>query len=191
MFPSASATSPCGPELSTFNGNSLNAPVDGSTRPILFCICSVNHNAPSIPTAGSWGCAPFVGTSHSLMLTCSSPTVSSGGKFLPRSETGLTRTGAWVPCPARDAITPAAHAATTAATAAIPPIVLQFAFMNSPPALTSSASTWTFREDSLTPKPESGKQGECYPSAPETQTVRRGIWDSNIADLHVYADLKR
>src|SRR5437867_12302485 len=46
-----------------------------------------------MPTAGSWGCAPFVGTSHSLMVTCSSPTVSSGGKLLPASETGLTRGG--------------------------------------------------------------------------------------------------
>src|SRR2546430_3662182 len=27
-----------------------------------------------MPTAGSWGCAPLVGTSHSLMLTFSSPT---------------------------------------------------------------------------------------------------------------------
>src|SRR5437762_8744876 len=74
MLSSESATSPCGPELSTFRGNSLNAPVDGSTRPILFCICSVNQSAPSIPTAGSCGWAPLVGTSHSLMVIFSSPT---------------------------------------------------------------------------------------------------------------------
>src|SRR5215472_353531 len=138
MLPSRSAARPWGPELSTFSGNSLNVPREGSTRPILFCICSVNQRAPSAPTAGSCGCAPLVGTSHSLMATCNSPTVSSGGNSLPRSETGLTRGGGvWPACPARDAITPAAHAATSIPAAPIPTMVLQLTFMNSPPGPTA------------------------------------------------------
>src|SRR5258708_38518933 len=74
MLPVESATNPCGPESSIFNGYSLKAPLAGSSRPSLFCNCSVNHSDPSGATAGSCGCAPFVGTSHSLILTFSSPT---------------------------------------------------------------------------------------------------------------------
>src|SRR5260370_40284444 len=74
IFPSRSATSPCGPESSIFSAYSLNAPVEGSSRPILLTICSVNQSAPSCPTAGSCGCAPFVGTSHSRIVTFSSLT---------------------------------------------------------------------------------------------------------------------
>src|SRR5258705_9259575 len=72
MFPDPSSTNPCGPEFVTFSGYSSNSPVFGSSRPILFAICSVNHNDPSAPTAGSCGCAPLVGTAHSLIVTFSS-----------------------------------------------------------------------------------------------------------------------
>src|SRR5882724_6819448 len=78
MFPLESATRPCGPESSIFSAYSWNAPVLGSTRPSLFCNCSVNHSAPSAPTAGSCGCAPFVGSSHSRIVTLSSPTSAPG-----------------------------------------------------------------------------------------------------------------
>src|SRR5215472_353532 len=40
----------------------------------------------------------------------------------------------------------------------------------------SSACASTFREDSLPPKPKSGKQGECYPCAPEIQSHSRVIF---------------
>src|SRR5215467_7703671 len=74
------------------------------------------------------------------MATCSSPTVSSGGKSLPRSETGLTWSGGvWLACPARVAVTPAAHATTNIPTPPTPAIVLQLGFMNLPPGPTSSA----------------------------------------------------
>ena len=78
MFPSRSATSPCGPESSTLSGYSLNAPLFGSSCPSLLAICSVNHSAPSGPTAGSCGCAPLVGTSHSWIVTFNSPTSEAG-----------------------------------------------------------------------------------------------------------------
>jgi hypothetical protein len=55
MFPSLSATSPCGPELGVFSGNSLNVPVLGSSRPSLFAIWPVHQSAPSRATAGSCG----------------------------------------------------------------------------------------------------------------------------------------
>src|ERR1700680_4243556 len=81
MFPFASATNPCGPESSIFSAYSLNVPLAGSNRPSLFCNCSVNHKDPSGATAGSCGCAPLVGTSHSLIVTLSSAT--AGGGALP------------------------------------------------------------------------------------------------------------
>src|SRR6266851_7834286 len=87
IFPSRSATKPCGPESSSFSGNSLNVPVTGSSRPSLLAICSVNHSAPSVPTAGSCGCAPFVGTSHSRIVTFSSPTFAPGAA--PRDASAI------------------------------------------------------------------------------------------------------
>src|SRR5216683_6797742 len=86
IFPLASATNPCGPESSIFSVYSLNVPLAGSSRPSLFCNCSVNHSDPSGATAGSCGCAPFVGTSHSLILTFSSPTLAPG------TRAAITRT---------------------------------------------------------------------------------------------------
>src|SRR6266446_8620671 len=87
MLPLESATRPCGPESSIFSVYSWNAPVLGSTRPSLFCSCSVNHSAPSVPTAGSCGCAPFVGTSHSRIVTFSSPTSAPGAA--PRDASAI------------------------------------------------------------------------------------------------------
>src|SRR5260370_34905625 len=78
MLPLESATRPCGPESSIFSAYSLKTPVLGSTLPILFCNCSVNHSAPAGPTAGSWGCAPLVGTFHSRIVTFSSLTSVAG-----------------------------------------------------------------------------------------------------------------
>src|SRR5258708_27671655 len=75
IFPFVSATSPGGPESSIFSTYSLKLPLAGSNRPSLFCNCSVNHKEPSGARAGSCGCAPLVGTSHSLMVTFNSPTV--------------------------------------------------------------------------------------------------------------------
>src|SRR5215467_3083489 len=83
MLPSLSATRPCGPSLEPLRGYSLNAPVAGSRRPSLLTICSVNHREPSGATAGSCGCAPLVGTSHSRMFTFSAAT---GGAGSPRRE---------------------------------------------------------------------------------------------------------
>src|SRR6266852_8680276 len=73
IFPFVSATSPCGPESSIFSTYSLKAPVAGSNRPSLLCNCSVNHKEPSGAIAGSCGCAPLVGTSHSLIVAFNSP----------------------------------------------------------------------------------------------------------------------
>src|SRR6266436_7963186 len=87
MLPLESATGPCGPESSIFSAYSWNTPVLGSTRPSLFCNCSVNHSAPSVPTAGSCGCAPFVGTSHSRIVTFSSPTSAPGAA--PRDASAI------------------------------------------------------------------------------------------------------
>src|SRR6266403_3854130 len=87
MLPFESATRPCGPEPSIFSAYSLKTPVLGSTRPSLFCSCSVNHSAPSVPTAGSCGCAPFVGTSHSRIVTFSSPTSAPGAA--PRDASAI------------------------------------------------------------------------------------------------------
>src|SRR6266481_1614690 len=79
MFPSLSATRPCGPEFfPSTREYSLNVPVAGSSRPSLLAIWSVNHSAPSSPTAGSCGCAPFVGTSHSRIVTFRSLTSVAG-----------------------------------------------------------------------------------------------------------------
>src|SRR5579864_9069481 len=65
--------SPCGPESGVFSGNSLNAPVLGSSRPSLFAICPVYQSAPSGATAGSCGLDFGVGTSYSRMETLKSP----------------------------------------------------------------------------------------------------------------------
>src|SRR5580704_5502137 len=78
MLPSRSATKPCGPSFSPLSGYSLKFPVGGSSRPSLLTICSVNQREPSVPTAGSWGWAPFVGTVHSRILTFRLVTVGVG-----------------------------------------------------------------------------------------------------------------
>src|SRR5215471_9875874 len=69
MFPSLSATNPCGPEFAVFNGYSLNSPVFGSSRPSLFAPCPVYQSAPSGASAGSCGRDLGVGTSYSLIGT--------------------------------------------------------------------------------------------------------------------------
>src|SRR5215469_4840884 len=69
MFPSLSATSPCGPELGVFSGYSLNSPVFGSSRPSLFAPCPVYQSEPSGASAGSCGRDLGVGTSYSLIAT--------------------------------------------------------------------------------------------------------------------------
>src|ERR1700680_342537 len=74
MFPSLSATSPCGPELGVFKEYSLNSPVFGSRRPSLFAACPVYQSEPSGATAGSCGLDFGVGTSYSWMRTFSVPT---------------------------------------------------------------------------------------------------------------------
>src|SRR5229473_7537 len=76
MFPSLSATSPCGPELGVLRGYSLNSPVFGSSRPNLFAPCPVYQSEPSGATAGSWGRDFGVGTSYSWISTFSIPTVA-------------------------------------------------------------------------------------------------------------------
>src|SRR5215467_1537386 len=168
MFPSVSDTRPCGPELSTFNGNSLNAAVAGSTRPILFCICSVNHSAPSMPTAGSCGWAPLVGTSHSLMVTCRSVTSFAAGgtswigEFASPFSGFVIPTGAALsaiaagrnllgssapplfPDVACYAITPAVQATTSIPVAPIPLMVVQF-------VLITASRPGLAREGSLLP----------------------------------------
>src|SRR5437879_12420927 len=73
MFPSRSATSPCGPDPGVLRGNSLICPVFGSKRPSLFAIWPVYHSDPSGATAGSCGLELGVGTSHSLMETLGFP----------------------------------------------------------------------------------------------------------------------
>src|SRR5712692_5565096 len=90
MFPFASATSPCGPESSIFSTYSLKAPLAGSNRPSLFCNCSVNHNEPSGAIAGSCGCAPLVGTSHSLIVTFNSPTAAAAAAVTGVVEAGFS-----------------------------------------------------------------------------------------------------
>src|SRR5579864_3975874 len=74
MFPSLSATSPCGPEFGVFSGYSLNSPVFGSRRPSLFAACPVYQSEPSGASAGSCGRDFGVGTSYSLIWTFSVPT---------------------------------------------------------------------------------------------------------------------
>src|SRR5215472_15839601 len=69
MFPSLSATNPCGPELGVFSGYSLNSPVFGSRRPSLFAPCPVYQSDPSGASAGSCGRDFGVGTSYSLICT--------------------------------------------------------------------------------------------------------------------------
>src|SRR5215472_190051 len=69
IFPSLSATSPCGPDLGVFKGYSLNSPVFGSRRPSLFAPCPVYQSEPSGASAGSCGRDFGVGTSYSLICT--------------------------------------------------------------------------------------------------------------------------
>src|SRR5205807_3656589 len=69
MFPSLSATSPCGPESGVLSGYSLKCPVVGSSRPNLLALCPVYQSDPSGATAGSCGREFGVGTSHSLIDT--------------------------------------------------------------------------------------------------------------------------
>src|ERR1019366_6315348 len=75
MFPSLSATRPCGPDFGVFKGYSLNSPVLGSSRPNLFTPCPVYQSEPSGATAGSCGLDFGVGTSYSWIRTFSVPTV--------------------------------------------------------------------------------------------------------------------
>src|SRR6267378_4277581 len=117
MFPLESATKPCGPESSIFSAYSWNTPVLGSTRPSLFCNCSVNHSAPSVPTAGSCGCAPFQGTSHSrivvflLLISTSRPkSVLAVGRLIslscaPENGTSLSLAPCGPPLPFANLIT--------------------------------------------------------------------------------------
>src|ERR1700758_1581341 len=93
IFPSWSATNPCGPESAVFNGNSLNCPVFGSKRPSLLAIWPVYQRAPSGAAAGSWGREWGVGTSHSLIVTGTLPVpdaaMRSGG--ISRQATQTSR----------------------------------------------------------------------------------------------------
>jgi hypothetical protein len=53
ILPSLSATSPWGPDLGVFNGNSFIAPVLGSSRPSTLAHCPVHQIAPSGVARGS------------------------------------------------------------------------------------------------------------------------------------------
>src|SRR5260221_7825228 len=90
MFPSVSATRPCGPEFAMSSGNSLISPDSGSSRPSLLASCAAYHSDPSGATAGSCGPEFGVGASHSLIDTVTpakatrmTPAVSVAANALP------------------------------------------------------------------------------------------------------------
>src|SRR5260221_10979388 len=93
MFPSVSATRPCGPEFAMSSGNSLISPDSGSSRPSLLASCAAYHSDPSGATAGSCGPEFGVGASHSLIDTVTpakatrmTPAVSVAANALPSTR---------------------------------------------------------------------------------------------------------
>src|SRR5579864_5717992 len=91
IFPSRSATRPCGPEPGVFNGYSLNWPVLGSRRPSLLAPCPVYQSEPSGANAGSCGRDLGVGTSYSLIDTVSVPPAAKARRVAVRLNTQALR----------------------------------------------------------------------------------------------------
>src|SRR5262245_15101663 len=90
ILPSLSAVNPCGPLLGVFNGYSFIIPVLGSRRPRTLAHIPVHQIAPSEVASGSCGREPSEGTTHSLIVTFTSPGMITAlgfgfsGKFFPR-----------------------------------------------------------------------------------------------------------
>src|ERR1051325_3056954 len=77
IFPSLSATSPCGPELGVLSGYSLNSPVLGSSRPNLFVCIAVYQSEPSGANVGSCGKDFAAGRSYSLISTLGAAAIAA------------------------------------------------------------------------------------------------------------------